>query len=193
VKVGKSGIDLAQEGLGIISTGDFKSKKKCRDFFKSLISTLNLNTDVDTLMDKVTIAAKDSLFSIFDGPSAKNVALTSDKFGRSNTAGANTVAEWFSAYGGRDAVSQLNGTAIFIRANDWKPYLGGLQNGNFYTPQGPSKYALGTLMHELLHKQSTTGGIEGHEPFEDALSNIGALHGAGAMNDVSVSLGDICF
>ena len=110
----------------------------------------------------------------------------------SGATGSATVGEWFSEHPGSEALSQYNGSAIFIVSNEWAPYDLGLFNGNFYTAEGPSSYALGTMMHELLHKQTVGGGFT-HGQFDDALNAIGAYSRPPGTNGDSASLANICF
>jgi hypothetical protein len=119
-------------------------------------------------MEQVSDAAGGAYVNsyVYDGPTS-STSLDSDKFPGAASGEVKTVGQWFEVFGGREALSQVNGLAIFIREADWQPsWLFG--NGSFYSDTGPTPYALGTLMHEILHKQMVGGGFT-HEQINHAL------------------------
>ena len=92
-----------------------------------------------------------------------------------------------------EALSQYNGSAIFIRSNLWQPYGPlGVFPGLYYQGGLPSSYALGTLMHEILHKQAIDGGFT-HNQIDSALEAMGAYIRPAGTNGDSASLANICF
>jgi hypothetical protein len=100
-----------------------------------------------------------------------------------------TVAGYFGVHQNREALSQANSPAIFIRSANWSglasPYLG-LFSGT------PNQYGLGTLFHELLHKQSVGGGFS-HGELQRALRTVGRNPVDFSGNGISRELGKICF
>ncbi len=184
------GIGAAFNALGTIRGAGFESKTKCKDFFSELIKENNLDTDVDDLMAQVASMAGDAYSHgyVYDGPSS-TTALSADKFPGVASPGVGTVGAWFSANSGAQALSQFNGSTIWIRADDWAPSLGGLV-GSMYD----GEYGLGTMMHELLHKVMVGGGFI-HDQLGDALDAIGLGPGDYSLghNRISEQLGRICF
>ncbi len=183
------GIDLALEGLRQISTGSFRKKGPCRDFFLALAGGNKLGGI--QLMNSAAMVARNGSRSetVYDGESSQTL-LTEDKFLNSGADGARTVSQWFSQHPGAEALSQFNGDAIFIRKDMWEPFF--MLSGPFYDNGNPSSYAMGTLMHEILHKGAVGGGFN-HSQMEAALNSIGAYSRPVSQNGISASLASICF
>ena len=143
-------------------------------------------------MNEVAAGAASAVGYVYDGPSSQTV-LDPTKFPGANQNGATTVSGWFAQHSGAEALSQYNGWAIFIDSGAWSPYGLGLFNGPSYTSTGPSSYAVGTMLHELLHKQMIAGGFS-HEQIDRALRALGAMpFDSGTANAESLGLAHICF
>jgi hypothetical protein len=185
---GNKGISLAVEHLQTIATGNFQTKQKCHDFLAALIMQNGLSTSVTMLSGQIMTMATSATAFVYDGPSS-NTVLSADKFPGAASPGVNTVAAWFTANSGAVALSQYNGAAIWIRSNDWTSALGGLVSSSF-----AGQYGLGTMMHELLHKQGVAGGFT-HSQMASALSAIGISPGDYPLgrNAISDQVGRICF
>jgi hypothetical protein len=98
-----------------------------------------------------------------------------------------------------EGLSQYNGYAIWLRViSDWSGAWKGLSSQyihtiSFYGKGGQvNSYGLGTLLHEVLHKNSIGGGFT-HENMAQAL-NIGQCSDDGAgHNTCSVGIANSCF
>jgi hypothetical protein len=68
----------------------------------------------------------------------------------------------------------------------------GLDNRDHFSFAG--QYGLGTMMHELLHKQAVGGGFS-HSQMSTALARIGLSPGDYALghNAISDQIGRLCF
>src|SRR5260370_33259211 len=82
-----------------------KSKGPCKEFFSELIKQNGLDIDVNGLMDAISNVAADALSNgyIYDGPSAKSAALTTEKLGNASFEGATTEAAWSARMSQREA------------------------------------------------------------------------------------------
>jgi hypothetical protein len=169
--------------VSTIAKGDFKSKARCGEFFSKLAEQAGMSISGDQLMDQVIGTATTAVGTVYDGPSS-STALDPTKFPGAASPGVSTVGDWFRADDRREALSQYNGSAVFIRGDAW---------GGFFSSYD-GKYGLGTLMHELLHKQTVGGGFT-HDQMANALSAIGM--GAGdytlGHNRNSDQIGRLCF
>ncbi len=161
------GVQVALDGLSKITEGGFKSKAKCRDFFEALRKGKGLDIDVDALMNKVAQTASDARSGgyVYDGPSSPTV-LDPRKFPGAASPGVSTVGNWFAQNPGREALSQADGLAIWIRASNWEGSWSAMGSGTSATG-----YGLGILMHELLHKDMV-GGFT-HSDIDNALGAVG--------------------
>ena len=178
----------AMMGLWTISEGGFKQKADCRNIFSALISQNDLGLSVDTLMDQVSQAALKAYrgATVYDGPSS-SVPLDPDKFPGAASSGATTVGQWFAQGSGREALSQYNGTTIFLYLENWSGISSPYTSGG-----GASQYGLGTLFHEVLHKNIVGGGFT-HEQIDAALKAAGAQSQTLYRNFDSDNLGRKCF
>jgi hypothetical protein len=118
--------------------------------------------------------------------------LDSGRFPGANADGAGTIGAWFGQNSQREALSQINGNAIWIRFDNWS---GATSSYRELFSGSISRYGLGTLMHELLHKNHIGGGFS-HTAMQNALMSVGA--GAGSMpadgrNMNSLGMASICF
>jgi hypothetical protein len=154
--------------LDTIGKGGFKSKQKCRDFFSALISAGGLDTTVGALMGQAAYMAGVAAANgyVYDGPSSKT-ALTNTDFPNSAGPGVSTVGDWFNADSRRIALSQFSGAAIFIRTDQWLGWTSSFPSGGKV-----GNYGLGTLLHEILHKQLVGGSPDTHDIMDDALRAV---------------------
>jgi hypothetical protein len=187
-----SGLGKAKQAIADLAKGDFRSKQKCREFFQALNTTANLKIDVDTLMDQVISVARDAQNYIYDGVHS-GTQLTAAEFPSTASPGVTTVDDWFAVDSGRQALSQYNGYAIFIRPDQWVPHTGSMTE---FLSGNVNQYGMGTLMHELLHKRLISGGF-GHSPgnttMTDALKAVGMASGSLFKNAESEYIGKLCF
>jgi RHS repeat-associated protein len=183
----QNGAATADKGLAQISSGGFASKSKCTEFFQELVGENSLTITADELIAEVMRVASAAEQYLYDGPSATSVPLDPTKFPGANSSGASTVSQWFGQSSGTIALSQFNGAAIWIKTAEWSGFLSPFVSGG-----NVNQYGLGTLLHELLHKEVVGGGVS-HDQMINALQAIGAYGSVLGRNDISNSLGSICF
>jgi RHS repeat-associated protein len=185
-----AGLANAQRGLGMIWFGAWESKGPCDDFFAALVQENHLDIDAATLMAEVVGVAKTGAYNgnVYDGPSSAT-PLNSVNFPGTSAPGG-TVGSYFAQNYNNVALSQFNGAAIFIRQSDWSGWFSPFASGST-----PNQLGLGTLLHEILHKQAVGGGF-GHDQLTNALNAIGAPParlGQSGTQAISGRLGSICF
>lgn len=160
-------------------------KQPCHDFFQALVGP---NGNVDALMKQVATTAGQIASGgyLYDGRSSKTT-LDPEKFPNTAYGNVDTVGEYFDDVAGREALSQFNGLAIWLRPSDWGSFGPMVE-----FPGGSANwYGLGTLMHEILHKEMIGGGFT-HEQIKSALSTS-LIAESWNKNAISASLGKICF
>jgi hypothetical protein len=126
---------------------------------------------------------------LYDGPTS-STALDANKFPGAASPGVNTVGDWFAAHNGANALSQFDGSAIFLDTSDWDRITGPM-----VTISGDVKpYGYGTLMHELLHKKAVGGGFT-HDQIDQALTSAGIAPTdfTTGRNRESDQIGKLCF
>jgi hypothetical protein len=177
----EEGLKNAREALG--GLGGLGAKPACRDFLDQLAGA----EQAERLTGAVLAAARAAFDQglLYDGPTSMEL-LDEERFGDSNIHGLRTVAEWFQFDNRRQALSQQNGNAIWIRAEDWTGIFSSFRDGD-----RPSAYALGTLVHEFLHKQHV--GSYGHTQMLNALERAGYSHFTYGRNQISDAIGRMCF
>jgi RHS repeat-associated protein len=189
----RDGILLAMSGMQRIAKGEFRNRTKCGEFFQALLDVTGRGGNASNLMNGAASTAGDAVHQVYDGPSS-TVPLTADKFPGAGASGATTVGEWFRMYETAEALSQFNGSAVWIRVANWEPLVLGLGESSMGANGVISQYGLGILLHEILHKNSVGGGFT-HDQFDAAFARIGlsrrdAAYGREAQSDL---MGKICF
>jgi hypothetical protein len=168
-----------------IASGKIKQIETCKKFFAALAEGTRF--DGNTLMDAVVKAALNTASGgyVYDGPSS-NTVLTQEAFPDTASPGITTVGQWFGAGNDRQALSQFNGSAIWIRFDDWA-------DGMLFSSSFSGGYNIGTMLHELLHKQAVNGGFD-HARMENALAKAGfdVSDRAFGRNGISDGLGRLC-
>ena len=138
---------------------------------------------------------------IYDGPSS-TTPLDPAKFPGMASAGIATVGQWFDLHGVMgdyaEGLSQFNGDSVWVRFNEWFSWLSrtfpGTLGSYLLTSSGHlNSYAMGTLMHEILHKQTVGGGFS-HPQMDTAITAVlGYLPTALGRNSDSLGIGQLCF
>lgn len=178
------GIVMARDALWVIASGDFKKKRDCMKVLEEFARTAGV--DVNKLVDQITDAAKAATATIYDGLSS-STPYDESRFPGTVAPGSQiTVGQWFAADSGREAISQSTGTAIWIRTENWLLSAYRNSNGTF------TSYAIGTMMHELFHKQMVSGGFN-HTEMNQAIKASGLGYYVIGRNDISSTLGERCF
>jgi hypothetical protein len=92
-----------------------------------------------------------------------------------------------------EGFSQFNGDAVWVRLNEWTSWTSRKLSFHFLTSSGHlNSYAMGTLMHEILHKQTVGGGFT-HTQMDTAIkAALGHLPTTN-NNIESVGIGQLCF
>jgi RHS repeat-associated protein len=178
------GIDMARSKLAKITIADIKSKQKCLDFLNELIKQNHLNITADELLAQISATAADASKYVYDGVSS-TVSLTPHSFPDYR---GKTVGDTFNNNIRQEALSQYDGSAIYIRADAWGPSWFG--SASMYA----GSYGSGTLFHEVLHKKTVAGGFS-HDQMDNALATVikGSLSVGLGLNAESDLLGQICF
>jgi RHS repeat-associated protein len=179
------GVTRASDAMRSVANADFRKKPDCMKLLNALAG--QSGKDVDDFAVLIANYASDAAGYIYDGPSS-STPLAPDKF---PGAGTGLVGDWFKVYDGRLALSQYNGSAVFIRASAWEGVSG------FTDWSGAlNSYGKGTMMHELLHKAGF-----GFDPLDSAHSWFTkAVKAAGLSGDFATGrnresdiLGRLCF
>jgi hypothetical protein len=132
------------------------------------------------LMDDVVAVAKNASTNglMYNGAKATDT-VDATRFPGTDFTG--TIGQLFNSDSNLLALPQFNGSAIWI-------------NSGFFEKQGTSSYAMGVLMHELLHKESVGGGFNHTNEMPNALNAAGAPPAKlGQGQDVGSRIGQICF
>ena len=177
----EEGLKNARDALKEL--GGLGAKPVCRDFLDALSGA-----EQGEQLAGAVIAAAGATFDqnlLCDGPTSTEV-LDQERFAESSSKGQKTVGEWFGFDARRQALSQQNGNAIWIRAEDWAGAFSVFRSGN-----GASACGLGTLMHEFFHKRHV-GGFD-HSQMEEALKRAGYSHVTLGRNQISDAIGRLCF
>ena len=164
------------------------------------------NVPESTLETQLKAAAKRADDYVYDGPSS-STPITVSRFGADfatdNAArGITTVGQWFAFHGVTgnyaEGLSQLTGDSVWVRYDEWFSWLSRLLlhltgGSHFLTSGGKlSSYAMGTLMHEILHKLAVGGGFT-HQQMNSAIMAVfGSLPNT-VDNVDSVGIGNACF
>jgi len=180
-------MDAAKSGLCEISNKKFSGP--CRKFLEKLANLAGIS--VDALISQLQATASDAQNYLYDGPSS-TVPLDGNKFPGVSSPGVNTVGDTFSNVPNQEALSQFNGSAIFLKGDWGSGFLTGLFSPYATSGGSATSYGLGTLTHELLHKKSVGGGFS-HSNMNAALNAVGAAGGTFGRNDISDRIARLCF
>ena len=180
-------MDAAKSGLCEISKKKFSGP--CRLFLEKLANLRGIS--VDGFISQLQATAVDAESFVFDGPSS-SVPLDENKFPGVSSPGVNTVGDTFSNVPNQEALSQFNGSAIFLKGDWGSGWLTGALSGYANSNGTATSYGLGTLTHELLHKKSVGGGFS-HSDMNAALDAVGAAGGTFGRNDISDRIARLCF
>jgi hypothetical protein len=123
-----------------------------------------------------------------------------------------TVGQWFDYFNGpnigklADGLSQFNGPAVWLRFDRWEAMIFGkcLLCTMQHFDGTVKVYGMGTLMHEIMHKQAVAGGFTHNDKdppdkndfltiMRSVLSDSALGIPASGLNDVSQALGSVCF
>jgi len=164
----------------------FLAQSGCKKFLSSLLSQTKSGLTVEGFAESISVIANaiaDNSY-IYDGPSS-NAPLTQASFKNSAGPGVSIVGEWFGVSPDRLALGQYDGAAIFVRFDKWegvtKPFT------DFF---GFNQEAHGTLLHEILHKQSA--GSFDYTHFYKAAAAAGFTGTLMGGNDNSHQIGHLC-
>jgi hypothetical protein len=161
----------------------------CRKFLEKLANLAGIS--VDALISQLQATASDAQNYVYDGPSS-TVPLDANKFPGVSSPGVNTVGQSFDADPGQIALSQFNGSALFL-SGDWgSGVLTGIFSPFANSNGSATPYGLGVLTHELLHKQSIGGGFS-HANMNAALNAVGAQGSTLGRNDIADRIARLCF
>jgi len=153
-----------------------------------------------TLVAQLQATANRARSFAYDGPISSTPLggpLGPIKFPGAASPGVTTVGEWFGARSVMgnyaEGFSQFNGDAVWVRLNEWTSWTSRNLSVHFLTSSGHlNSYAMGTLMHEILHKQTVGGGFS-HPQMDAAINAVGWPPPVQNENDDSVGIGKLCF
>jgi hypothetical protein len=112
--------------------------------------------------------------------------------------GVTTVGAWFADDLSRQGLSQYNGYAVWVDFDNWKSWIRAWFSPMLYSPrpfvggQKVNYYGMGTVMHEVLHKQAVGGGFT-HPQMDAAIGAVGGPFVYVGHNNQSEGIGRLCF
>lgn len=145
------------------------------------------------LIAQLQKAANAARIHTYDGPSS-TVPLDPIKFPGIASSGIATVGQWFNAPPRGEGLSQFNGDAVWVSLDDWHNWIPGaapLTQMIFHNGK-VNYYGMGTLMHEILHKQAVGGGFT-HPQMNTAITAVGWPLLTGGHEIRSEAIGKFCF
>ena len=190
-----------QEALDILVAANLTGPTACNALFGQFASVAGIPEA--TLTSEFKATAANARRYVFDGPTS-NTVLDAVKFPGAASAGVSTVGEWFAAHDNPPRVaegfSQFNGSAVWFRLDDWRSWIKGWFSYFLITKTGKvNSYAMGTVMHEILHKQSVGGGFTHNDPPDSrdmaaVIAKVGWPSGMDSdYNPLSQAFGLMCF
>jgi RHS repeat-associated protein len=182
--------------LGKITAQGLLGKGPCAKFLQALVSENGLSMTAGQLANEIQSTAQaiesspacNNSLCVFDGTSS-NTPLDSAAFPGTGSATAQTVGQFSMQGNGATGLSQFNGLAIFVDPSQWS-WAGVMNNLFSSTARG---LGIGTLVHEILHKQMVAGGFS-HGEMDSALTAAGYPLGSdqGSSAD-SAGIAALCF
>ena len=184
-----------QEALYNLSTANLTARPQCDALLAQFASMAH--EPEATLIAQIKVAANAARDYVYDGPSADKTVLDPVKFPEAASPGVTTVAGWFALRSNQvdyaDGLSQVNGSAVWFRLDDWHSWFGGYLSAFLINSTGGiNYYGMGTVMHEILHKYTVGGGFR-HEDMDKAIKNVGWPQLKLGHNNDSQAIGQFCF
>ncbi len=159
------------------------------------------NISVAGLVAELRVTAYYAQDHVHDGPSS-TVSITNAAAFLTTAAdsGTNTVGAWFDKYstqgGYADGLSQFNSDDVWVRYGQWTSWIMRHISWRFLNSSNNlNSYAMATLMHEILHKQSVAGGFS-HLDMDNAIRSnavLGYLPKTNGYNSESLGIAQACF
>jgi hypothetical protein len=213
--------EVPQGGLQTIASTDLTAQPACNQFLGNLtqIAISNKRSPGGTgftkaaLLSEIQQTASGAMSYIYDGPSSTTlwnectlpgcVAMFPVWFTGFQEPPGYQVKQIFQQYGPGtyqylEGLSQYNGYAIWLRViSDWSGAWMGAGSQYIHTfslSKGGqvNSYGLGTLLHEVLHKNSIGGGFT-HENMSQALDIAPCQGDPDGHNTCSVAIANRCF
>jgi hypothetical protein len=192
---------VPQEALYKLAIANLTASSQC-DALLTQFATIGSVTKA-TLIAQLQATANRARNYVFDGPSS-NTPLDPIKFPNAASPGVTTVSQWFAEFSSNnyaDGLSQQNGDAVYFRFNDWFSWLNGWSSKfqivsfnplSLLKPGQINYYGMGTVMHEILHKQAVGGGFT-HDQMDQAIGAVGWPGLTLGHNNDSEGIGKLCF
>jgi hypothetical protein len=183
---------LPQEALYILAKTNLTSRPQCDAVLSQL--AIIANVPEATLVKQIQATANGARDYVHDGPSS-NTILDPLKFSGVASPGIATVGQWFGSIPTAEGLSQYNGYAVWFRLGDWAtwwnfpPYFSNFRD---IRTGKANAYAMGTVMHEVLHKRGIAGGFS-HDQMTAALNAVGTFPYYSNSNFDSSGLAYFCF
>ncbi|MEQ1935268.1 MAG: hypothetical protein ABL962_15520, partial [Fimbriimonadaceae bacterium] len=192
---------VPQEALDILANADFASTTDCDSLMAGFASVASVTKS--TLVNQLRATARRAREHVYNGPN-DTTWLADDKFPNVRTSTITTVGQWFAALPTAEGLSQFNGDAIYLRLDDWYSWLNGwvskfqIVTANPFKPGMVNYYGMGTVMHEILHKQMVGGGFTHNAPpdardMDAVIDAVGRPTFTSPHNGISDALGKLCF
>jgi len=187
-----------QEALIVLATANLTATPQCN----SLLAQFAVVAQIPeaTLIKQLQSTANSARDYVYDGPTS-NTSLDPIKFPGAASPGVATVGQWFASNNTypsyADGFSQFNGNAVWFRLDNWHGWV--LNQFTKFFSTKLNYYALGTVMHEILHKQAVGGGFTHNKPpdardMDRVISLVGWPSGMVDINNrESEAFGLLCF
>jgi hypothetical protein len=182
--------DAPQEALRVLATTDLTATPQCNALLAQFANISQIPQAA--LIAELQATANDARDYTYDGP-ISSTALDPVKFPGVASSGVTTVGQWFAADSSREGLSQFNGSAVWVRLNDWHSWIKGWFSQFLIFSTGKvNYYGMGTVMHEILHKQAVGGGFT-HSQMNGAIGAVGWPSLTIGHNNDSEGIGKLCF
>ena len=187
--------DAPQVAMYELGKANLTARPQCDALLKQF-ATMGQVTEAN-LIAQLQAVANGARYKVFDGPSSPTW-LDPVKFPDIASPGVSTVGQWFAAGPGREGLSQFNGYAVWVDLDEWHSWIRAWLSPMLYSPkpfvggQKVNYYGMGTVMHEILHKQAVGGGFT-HPQMDAAIGAVGWPELELYHNNESVGIGKLCF
>jgi len=194
-----------QRALWELSISRLTARPQCDALLGRLAILGHVNKS--DLVSTIQAVAAEARHYVYDGPKADMVLMDPIRFPTDVFIPGMTVQKYFETHNTAgnyiQGLSQVNGYATWYRLDDWHGWIRGFPSDFLKYKTGElNYYALGTVMHEILHKTMVGGSAHlemgfRHEDMDDAiLRALGSGWGQyvpWAHNADSYGIGIACF
>lgn len=183
-----------QEALYAPSKADLTATPECNALMAQFAQVAQIPEA--TLINQLKATANRARSHVYNGPSS-GMQLDAVEFPGAASPGVTTVGQWFAVHSTfadyADGFSQFNDDPVWFRLDDWHSWILGF--GSKFLEPFTGKlghYGMGTVMHEILHKQTVGGGFT-HDQMNTAIGTVGWPPLTVGNEDRSEGIGQLCF